>query len=460
MQLQAYVINKQSWKDLLASSAGETLMEMMSAVGALNQFSIELAARENFLDTAVRESSIYAITRMLGVRIERKIPASVDNAILTRTTSTSLPKTIAKFTQFTINSIPYFNREPIFFAAGSEDSDPFTLYEGTIKVQTFTADSTSFREIYLNEPGFVVSSVDVEVTLIDPATNVAELWSVTQDGIWVAEPTDKVYYDATSGDGDTILAFGDGYHGYLPPTGYKIQVRYAVTQGASGSNGNISNISIVCPTDSTVAAKAGLSGSITGGADQKSAAFYQTMAPQMFKARTRAVTKPDHKAIILDYPGVASVQVQGQKDIAPYDLRFMNVIRICILPTSSDAFTTLQWSDFLEWFQSKQFTALDIQTINPTKVTVNVSFTLVLKLTADPQASKSLADAAIRSLFTKTKTTLGRRLAVSDIVDSAKVDGVDYIEDVLPSGDQVPSDSNTYFALGDLVIGTKYTERT
>src|SRR5438093_9888826 len=88
IQLQLFLNSRATWADLLTSSTGQTLIEMMAAVGTFNQFAIEVAAREGFLDTAVRESSVYAITRMLGVRISRKNPAGCD-VTLTRTGDTT-----------------------------------------------------------------------------------------------------------------------------------------------------------------------------------------------------------------------------------------------------------------------------------------------------------------------------------------------------------------------------------
>mgnify|MGYP006907741706 CR=1 FL=1 len=77
LQLQLFLDSKGTWSDVLPSSLGQTLIEMMAAVGAFNQFAIESALREAFLTTAKRQSSVYAVARMLGVRLVRKSPASV-----------------------------------------------------------------------------------------------------------------------------------------------------------------------------------------------------------------------------------------------------------------------------------------------------------------------------------------------------------------------------------------------
>lgn len=73
LQLQLFLDSKGTWSDVLPSSLGQTLIEMMAAVGAFNQFAIESALREAFLTTAKRQSSVYAVARMLGVRLVRKV---------------------------------------------------------------------------------------------------------------------------------------------------------------------------------------------------------------------------------------------------------------------------------------------------------------------------------------------------------------------------------------------------
>lgn len=139
LQLGLYLQSSGTWADLQTSSTGQTLMEMMAAVGAFNQFAIESAARETTLTTAARDSSIYAITRMLGVRIHRKYPAGV-NVHLTRKDST-VSEVVQPYTPFSVNGAEFFNRNPLMFAQGSLVASE-RLYYGLTKG---VLDSRSFR---------------------------------------------------------------------------------------------------------------------------------------------------------------------------------------------------------------------------------------------------------------------------------------------------------------------------
>jgi hypothetical protein len=459
VQLQLFLNSRATWNDLLTSSTGQTLIEMMAAVGTFNQFAVEVAAREGFLHTAVRESSIYAITRMLGVRINRKNPAGCD-VRLSRGGDSAYPRLIPKFTQFTVNGQPFFNRNAIMFNAGATTADG-KLFEGTVKTQTIPADSTSFREIYLNEPGFIVSNTDVQVELVNPSLNTSELWEVIDDGIWTAGPDDPVYYDATSGLGDTVLAFGDGHSGRLPSIGSNIVITYTTTNGRVGNNGG-RGLEIQLSTAPDIQ---GVTTSvISGGADQKDSTYYKFLAPHLYKARKRAVNPPDYRAITSSYPGVASVTIQAQKDIAPKDLRWMNVIRICILPEEGEAFSDSEWESFLEWFGTKSHAAIKIQKFNPRKIVRDIDVTLALKANAMPEEVVPVVEANIRALFNRTTDTLGKRVSLYDIMDCATID-VDYMEIAEPMEDLVALDEDgkhdplAYFELGTLSISARYTER-
>lgn len=461
LQLQLFLNSRATWSDLLTSSTGETLIEMMAAVGAFNQFAIESAAREGFLEQAVRASSIYAIVRMLGVRISRKLPAQVD-VTLTRTGVLTYPLLIPKYTQFTVDGRMFFNRYPVTFRAGSPTSDALILYEGQVKVQTISADSSAFREIYLNEPGFNVSNIDILVELYNPSTNVKETWTQIDEGIWTAESIDKVYYDSTDGYGDVVLQFGDGHSGVLPALGNNIIITYVTTFGSSGNVGG-AGLDVVLATNATISGKT--ASQIVGGADEKTPEYYRATAPHIFKARKRAVTPVDYKAIASSYPGVASASIQAQKDIAPHDLRWMNLIRVVLLPEESDAFTDEQWADFEKWFKKTTHAAIDIQRYNPLKITRDIDLTLFLKPAGRGEEIVPVVEANIRELFKKDKNTLGRRIARSDIDDAALEDLVDYVQIATPTEDMVVLNSEgkpdilKYFALGTLTIRVQYSER-
>jgi hypothetical protein len=461
LQLQIYLSTKGAWIDQQTSGTGQALIESISAVGTFNQFATEMSFREAFLYTAQRDSSIYAGTDFLGVHVTRKTPARVQ-VQFRRTQNLMMPLVIPRLSAFTVDGRQFFNRDPVTFASNSAVSEPIFLHQGELRTRTFQGRSVSFQEIYLEEPGFVVSDRDVNVFVVNTTRNERDLWSRTENGLWIAGTGERVYYDRTDGDGDVILTFGDGTHGAMPSIGYNIEVQYAVTTGSAGNNGG-SGLSAVYNLNPDVQ---GLTlTAVLGGADEKPSSFYKNLAPSIYKARSRAVTPSDYKALAADYPGVASVVEKGQRDIAPGDLRWMNVVRLCVLPYDSDQFSEIEWADFLAWMEDRKHAAVQIQKYNPIKREVDVKLTLALKQTAIPGEVYPIVESAIRQLFEKEIDTLGKRIAVSDIIAAADVDDVDYVHMVTPTQDfyvdpeDDPNAPYIWWSLRTLEINMVYSER-
>ena len=447
LQLQLFLDSAGTWNDALPSSMGQTLIEMMSAVGSFNQFAIESAAREAFLLTAKRQSSIYAIARMLGVRIVRKSPASVSVKLVRE--DATVQEVLPRFTKFTINGKKFFNRDPLVFVAGQaaigrahvyDISVPdVMLYEGEIKVKTFQADTTQFREIYLEEAGFIVADEDVLVKIVNRPMQINEEWRRTRNGnaIWTAEAGEKVYYDSTSGLGDTILTFGDGARGGIPPLGSLIEVTYAITAGADGNFGQ-----------SALAVEAQelpISGTtieiIKGGSHEKPAMFYKTMVPHIFKARSRAVTAEDYRAISLHYPGVASAKVSAQRSSAvrAHTPQWMNVVQICLLPEKPLATSLInpeddyiysigQKDDFRTYLREFEHVAILVDLKDAYKVLVDLDLVLYMQRSASPGKVVPMVADRVRTLFGRAHNTLGRKITQSDVHDACLVEGVDYVD--------------------------------
>lgn len=228
--LQGELKNRDSWVDVYPGATGQTLIEFMSAIGMFNQWSIEKALREAFLHTANRSSSIYSIARMLGVRIARKLPG-IHTATMTRTNVSGFPITtalsIAPYSQFFVDGVPYFNRSSFMFQTASDTIDGVFLHQGTVYQKEYISDGTAFQQFIIPSLSpMSVSDADVYV-LVD-----GEPWEIIQDGLWHYDATSKVVSDETLGNGDVMLQFGNGYNGVIPQINAKITVLYAETLGA------------------------------------------------------------------------------------------------------------------------------------------------------------------------------------------------------------------------------------
>jgi len=219
-----------AWKDIYAGGTGETLIEYLAAVAEMNQWSIEQAAKEAYLATATRDTSIYSIARMLGVRISRKLPG-INTVMLKRKSLNRTPISgvllIPKFSQFSIQGIPFFNRSNIYFSSQSDTIDNVLLYQGRVYSKSYTSSGAQFQQLVLPSLNKMsISDADIYVVVN------GESWTTVYDGLWHYGSGAKIVADNTLGNGDVILQFGDGYNGTIPPQGSTITVYYVETLGS------------------------------------------------------------------------------------------------------------------------------------------------------------------------------------------------------------------------------------
>ena len=144
VQLQEHVRKNETWKDLHVSSTGRIILDLIAAIGAFLQNSIHVAFKEGFIQTANRDSSVYAATRMLGAKINRKSPAKTK--VWLNRTATSSVLTIPEYTQFVVGGMEYFNADTIVFPSGESvipinigfDADGLAVRKDSIVAQVYT----------------------------------------------------------------------------------------------------------------------------------------------------------------------------------------------------------------------------------------------------------------------------------------------------------------------------------
>lgn len=449
-----------TWNDLIVSGTGTTILDFIATIGTYNQFDIEMAYREAFLSTAIRDSSIYGIARMLGIQIQRKT-MSVLNATVTYTGFTS-PLQVLTNSTFTASNGLFFNPAPITILPNQTQT--ITLNEGILTQVVFPASSTPYFEYILGEPGFTIADGSITVIVQDNVTLVNTIWSPTLESIWMLGPTDRNYIETTLENGDVSILFGDNTYGAMPSINTTIVVQYVSTVG---NNGGVSFIN----ASVTYSGDKNLVGSITdyygSGIDEKPSSYYKLYGSAMAKAKGRCVSKTDYIAVILNYIDVAGVSVQAQRDLFPNNPMWMNVIRVCILSSgSADTFggsnpnpTSAKWAQFKTWLAPKQGAQIVIQTWNPTRVAIDINVDIALLQSADPGATNTAITANINTLFKKDMFSLGATVFLSDIAKACNITGVDYININAPTTTYIPPDVYTFAGLGNLTLNVFYSNR-
>ena len=461
-ELKKILSQKGTWRDLMPTNVGTTIMKLASGATTVNQHYILTGLREAFLSTAVRDSSIYEGTRSLGVHIARKLPASTRAKLQNNLQQT---KFIAPFTAFAVGSEKFYNDQQIIITPNGTIEN-INLYQGEVLTYEFDVDalpSTEFSTFKLGVPGFVVSDMHLSVWTEDKVTGDVRVYTKSDVGLYELSPTDYKYFEFTAGDGDVAFAFGNGVYGAALPNNSILKVRCVVTKGSVVSGIAGERVRLV----DTPEIAGYTQDVIIPGGDEKSSAYYKNFAPVMFRSRRKAISPSEVRAQIMAYPGVADCKLFYQRDIAPNDPKWQNVMRVCILPQSNDSFgganpnpQSAAWEQFIEWLEDRIHPLGQIQPWNPTKYYTTIDVLIAVSPTSDREEVHISVSERILKLFQRKPGILGRRLSRSDIEDACRVAGVDYIELMSPSEEVLPPDGSYYVVLNGLPnINVVYTER-
>ncbi len=329
-QLENFLRTKDTWRGNVDSSVGQTLLEMIAAVGALDQAKIRRARQEAVPETAVSDRGIYSLADFQGVRIGRKTPARVSVSI-----DSTVAVTIPPFTQFEGGGQFFFNRDTIFLVGSSPQT--VDLYQGTVVKKTMSGISEDYQVFFSQEAGFQVSDTDVRVVINATAAK------RVVDGLWTLKYQDG-FLDRTLPDGRLALQFGSGYYGSRPGTTDLVEIIYVLTEGSSTNSRSVLGKAVF--TSEALSVQGEFLTDPVGGTDQRPAAMYKNIAAPNFGSFGSAVTGAQHLQLALNFPGVVDAQLFSQRESNPFSLNWMNLIRVVVLTSSTwtlaekQAFTT------------------------------------------------------------------------------------------------------------------------
>lgn len=425
-QFQAALATKPTWIGNLTTQTSETLIELISTVGAFAQGRLIREAEDEFAETAQSDSAVRSITIMQGLRMARYLPAQVP-VTLNSPVSVSLPP----LTQFSAAGNYFFNREQFSILAGVPLN--ITLYEGQIFAYAMNGLGTERQTWTSSQDSFTVSDQDVIVqingTIIPKAYG--SLWNF--DGL-------PGYVDLTLSDGRLTLQFGNlggtnaqfgnlQQFGTIPQVNDQVVITYPVTLGASGNNLTTINKPI------TVTGFPLIGGNVTanpqGGANDNPVVAYKNVASGGFGTYQSAVTKSQYQATIATYPGIIDAVTQAQREINPNDLRWMNVVRVSGLTAST--WSQAQILAFTNYCQSVTMYAVYILWQDPIPIPRDVDLSVFVFNSAIPSQVQTNVETSIQNLFAPRPGLLMTNFYISDLIDAANASSPNLISYVIPN---------------------------
>lgn len=424
-QFQQYLQNTPTWVGNLTTQTSETLIELISTIGAFAQGRLIREAEDAFSETAQSDTAILAITQMQGLRIARYLPAGVPGT-LTSPVSVSL----APLTQFSAAGSYFFNRDQLTLLANVPLD--VTLFEGQVFSYTMNGLGTERQTFVGSQDGFTVSDQDVIVEVNNT------IIPKSYGGLWNFGGLPG-YADITMSDGRPLLQFGNlggtsGQFGTIPQINDTVVVSYPVTQGASGNGLTTLNKAVSVTGFPLISGV--FTANPTGGANDNPVIAYKNVAAGGFGTYSSAVTKSQYQATIATFPGIVDAVTQAQREIDPNDFRWMNVIRVSGLTTSQ--WTQAQIKDFTNYCQTVTMYAPYFLWQNPISVPNDVVMNVYIFNTALPAQVETNIVTAIQNLFAPRPGILMTNFYVSDLLEAAQESSPGMISYIIPTSPTGP----------------------
>ena len=424
----------QEWTNRDTADFGITLIELFSYMGDLLNYYIDRAANEAFISTATQRDNVLQLAKLLGYTPTDRVASTV--TLLFQNSSTTSSVVVPALTQVATTTVSNGTTTQVIFETDSEITVPVkvgavngsatvTATQGVTVVNQNVGQSngSAGQQFELPDTSVISNSVSVVVGTTDYAR---VQYIIDYSGY------DPVFSTYTNGAGTTLITFGDGVSGRIPPSTAIVYVTYRIGGGVVGNvpTNTIKNI-IKMPDVPVIPITLSVSNpdeAATGGADPESTDSVRARAPQSIRAINRAVSLSDYSYLAVQVSRVA-------KAISIADVYSSVTIYVCpvgnrgveidnVTPTTN--FNTLA-DEVLAFLVDKAPANTSITIQPPSYVGVN----LTAAVTILPQYRQSQVQTAINAIINELlyidNVAFADRITLQDVITTiASVPGVSY----------------------------------
>lgn len=427
--------NYQNIKAKLLNTLGETVPEitdhsesnilviiigMFSGVAEMLNYYIDNMARESFLTTARKYSSVVKLTRLIDYRIKSMVPASVDleiNFYNADNTPYILPANITLPPGLifnTKNNVPFISGNGIIIEAGKSTVNIPVNQKVAVIGKSLGTTMGDPEQAYSLGMAYVNDSIQLSIAGIP--------WNY-KETLGRSKPTDKDYIVDVSASKEAYIRFGDNINGATPISGQPIVVDYYESIGSLGNvEANTITETLIDFTalygipKFTVTNKL----SATAGTDYEDIDRIRRSAPLSLRTLYRAVTKQDYEDIALLAPGVSKAKIYYNCG------KFVNLY---ISPNGGGISSTAFLESVENYFENKKMVTTFVKALPVGESQLVINLDVTAKFRRDPIKTRQDVKEALLNMFSYDNSDINKPIRQSDII--ALIDNlekVDYLE--------------------------------
>lgn len=285
------------------------IIGIFAGIAEMLNYYIDNMARESFITTARKYSSVVKLTRLIDYRIKAKIPSSVDlNVLFKKVDNTDyvLPADIVipigtKFT--TANNVEFLSVNDITVKGGSTSTVMPLRQKTPVVEQSLGLTSGDPDQVYTLGKDYVNDSIVLTVG--------GEPWFY-KETLGRSKPTDRDFIVEVSGSKEAYIRFGDNINGAIPEAGQELIADYYTSLGSLGNvEANTIVNSITNFTTTFGIPKVVINNPLkaVAGTDFEDIERIRRSAPLSLRTLLRAVTDQDYEDIALLAPGVNKAKI-------------------------------------------------------------------------------------------------------------------------------------------------------
>lgn len=298
IRARALIKFQDRFNDLVASSLGIVLFDLVSYGFDSLAFYLDRRATDLYLPTAVTRSAVAKLVRHLGYKLRPASSSSTD-LLVAPSQLYPFPMTLPAKTQWQdANGVIFETAQDVAFPANSTAAKTTGIRQGETR-------NFSFVSTGLTRQVFPLSGIDPGKFVVEKSADLKVNGSPWAESDFITfDETDQ--FEINYATSPPELIFGNGIAGNIPAAGATISMDVVLSVGKAGNipsgsiDSAVSGSGLVSPfvaMFTSISFTFSQPKGATGGDDIESLESAKANAPNFFSARNVAVTKPDYDGL-------------------------------------------------------------------------------------------------------------------------------------------------------------------